>query len=77
MANVDFNNFIKWYYGRDNVNECVQMLTDDTGIDLSKYIDTNVELVVTEYEKGCFYAHVINGEDIELDAIDNYFNTII
>ena len=74
-ANVNFNNFIKWYYGRDNVAECVQMAADDLDIDLHEYIDTDVELQVTEIVDGCLYECVINGKTA-LDAINNYFEQV-
>lgn len=69
---VNFNDFAKWYIG-ENVddNGIIEYFEDCLDYDVRALVGTEVELEVVDGWNG--YECHINGDQLTLDSIDNYF----
>lgn len=70
---VDFNAFAEWYSGEQSAAAIIEYFDDAIGEDVSALVGTEVELEVVPETWNGGYECRINGEQLVLDAIDNYF----
>lgn len=70
---VDFNAFAEWYSGEQSAAAIIEYFDDVIGEDVSALVGTEVELEVVPETWNGGYECRINGEQLVLDAIYNYF----
>lgn len=70
---VEFNAFAEWYSGKQSAAAIIEYFDDVIGEDVSALVGTEVELEVVPETWNGGYECCINGEQLVLDAIDNYF----
>jgi len=70
---VEFNAFAEWYSGEQSAAAIIEYFDDVIGEDVSALVGTEVELEVVPETWNGGYECRINGEQLVLDAIDNYF----
>lgn len=74
---VDFNAFAMWYTGENfDIDGVIEYFDDCLGYDVREFIGKEVELSLADEKCNGNYIFLINGCQLVLDAVVNYFECL-